>query len=166
MHEYCKLTSSAQARLRQQDQMHLFKQTVGELLKRWRTPMSDLESLATLELLSFPPSLDLALEPPQEAELIFLLTLKRAGWSDELICKALSGLKKPYCYDATRMVYDITQRRWLTRSSVDARELTIEGRIARARDDRDVRTLREIANEAMKALVSLTEETLNQEEDL
>lgn len=165
MHEYCKLTSSAQARLRQLDQMHLFKQTVAELLKQWRTPFSELEALAHLDLLSFPPDPELALEPPQEAELNFLLSLKKAGWSDELISKTLSGLTKPYCYDAKKMLYDITQRRWLTRSTLDERELTIEGRIARAKDDRDARTLREIANEAMKALVALTEEALIQEED-
>ena len=44
-------------------------------------------------------------------------------------------------------------------------QVMIEGQIARARDDHDVRTLREIANEAMKALVSLTEEALSQEEE-
>ncbi len=165
MHDYCKLTSSAQARIRQQDQMHLFKQTVTDLLKRWRVSVEELERLAALGLLSFSIDLNLALEPPQEAELVFLLTLKRAGWSDELICKALAGLTKPYSYDAKRMIYDVTQRRWLTRSPIDAKELTIEGQIARARDDHDVRTLREIANEAMKALVSLTEEALSQEEE-
>ena len=160
MHDYCKLTSSAQARVREQDQMHLFKQTVAELLKRWRISHEEIEKLAELNLLSFEPTLQLALEPPQEAELSFLLTLKKAGWNDELIQKALSGLTKPYCYDAKRMVYDITQRKWLTRSTIDERELTIEGRIQRAKDDKDIRVLREIANEAMKALVSLTEEAL------
>jgi hypothetical protein len=47
---------------------------------------------------------------------------------------------------------------------LDERELTIEGQINRARDDKDIKTLKDIANEAMRALVVLTEEALNQEQ--
>jgi hypothetical protein len=162
MHDYCKLTSSAQARVKEQTQMHLFKQTVSDLIKRWRVPMRDVEEMFIHELLSFKPDPELSLEPPQEAELTFLLTLKRAGWSTDLMIKALSNLTKPYCYDAKRMLYDVNQRRWMTRSSLDERELTIEGQINRAKDDKDVKTLREIANEAMRALVVLTEEAIDQ----
>lgn len=164
MHDYCKLTSSAQSRVREQNQMHLFKQTVAELVRRWRVPMADVEGMYDQDLLSFSPEPNLALEPPQEAELSFLLTLKKAGWSDELMLKALSGLTKPYCYDAQKMLYDVSQRRWLTRSSLDERELTIEGQINRAREDKDIKTLKDIASEAMRALVALTEEALNQEQ--
>ena len=163
MHDYCKLTSSAQSRVKEQTQMHLFKQTVHDLVKRWRVPLHEVEEMYTNDLLSFKPDRQLALEPPQEAELTFLLTLKRAGWDQELMFKALSSLTKPYCYDARRMLYDVNQKRWLTRSSLDERELTIEGQINRARDDKDVKTLKEIATEAMRALVTLTEEVLNDE---
>ena len=163
MHDYCKLTSSAQSRVREQNQMHLFKQTVSELVRRWRLPITTVDAMHELDLLSFSPRPNLALEPPQEAELNFLLTLKKAGWSDELMIKALSGLTKPYCYDAQKMLYDVSQRRWLTRSSLEEKELTIEGQINRAREDKDIKTLKDIANEAMRALVSLTEEALSQE---
>ena len=163
MHDYCKLTSSAQSRVREQTQMHLFKHTVSELVRRWRVPITTVDAMYEQDLLSFLPKPDLALEPPQEAELNFLLTLKKAGWSDELIIKALSGLTKPYCYDAQKMLYDVSQRRWLTRSSLEEKELTIEGQINRAREDKDIKTLKDIANEAMRALVSLTEEALSQE---
>ena len=71
--------------------MHLFKQIVSELVRRWRVPITAVETMHELELLSF-PNPDLALEPAQEAELSFLLTLKKAGWSDELMLKNLSGL--------------------------------------------------------------------------
>lgn len=163
MHEYCKLTTSAQARVREQDQLHLFKLTVGDIVKKGRSTIEQVEELWSAGHLSFKPELELALEPSQEAELTFLLALLRAGWSDELLTKALSSLTKPYCYDAQRLLYDVNHRRWIARSSVDERELTIEGRINRAREDQDVRTLREIANEAMKALVSLTEEALQRD---
>lgn len=165
MHEYCKLTSPANARVREQDQLHLFKLTVADLLKQWRVSIDVLDSLFSLELLSFEPVPDLALEPPQEAELTFLLSLRRAGWGDEQLLRGLSSLSKPYCYDVQRLVYDAHARRWFTRTSVDDRELTIEGRISRAREDQDVRTLKEIAQEAMKALVALTEEALSREGD-
>ena len=164
MHDYCKLTSSAQSRVREQTQMHLFKQTVSELVRRWRVPITAVETMYNLDLLSFSPNPSLALEPAQEAELSFLLTLKKAGWSDELMLKNLSGLTKPYCYDAQRMLYDVSQRRWLTRSSLEEKDLTIEGQINRAREDKDIKTLKDIANEAMRALVFLTEEALNQED--
>ena len=81
-----------------------------------------------------------------------------------MIFKTLSGLTKPYCYDAQRMLYDVSQRRWLTRSSLEEKDLTIEGQINRAREDKDIKTLKDIANEAMRALVFLTEEALNQED--
>lgn len=163
MHDYCKLTSSAQARIREQTQMHLFKQTVADLIRRSRVSLGTVEAWYEKTLLSFKPEATLALEPPQEAELNFLLTLKRAGWDDELMIKTLSGLTKPYCYDAQRMLYDINQKRWLTRSSLEERDLTIEGQINRAREDKDLKTLRDIANEAMKALILLAEEATIQE---
>ena len=162
MHEYSKLTSSGNARVREQDQLHLFKLTVAELIKRWRTPYAEVERLATLGHLSFSPEPTLALEPAQEAELTFLLTLRRAGWGEEQMQRALASLTRPYCYDAQRLLYDVTQRRWLTRSPINERDLTVEGRIQRAREDRDARTLKEIAHEAMKALVGLTEECLEE----
>ena len=79
MHDYCKLTSSAQSRVREQNQMHLFKQTVSELVRRWRLPITTVDAMHELDLLSFSPRPNLALEPPQEAELNFLLTLKKAS---------------------------------------------------------------------------------------
>ena len=75
---------------------------------------------------------------------------------------ALASLTRPYSYDAQRLLYDVKARRWITRTPVTERELTIEGRIQRAREDRDVRTLKEIAHEAMKALVGLTEDALGE----
>ena len=75
---------------------------------------------------------------------------------------SLSSLTQPYSYDAQRLLYDVSARRWLTRSPINERELTIEGRIQRAREDRDVRTLKEIAHEAMKALVGITEDALEE----
>ena len=163
MHEYSKLTSSANARVRPKDQLHLFKLTITELIKRWRVSYPEVERLAELGYLSFSPEPALALEPAQEAELTFLLTLKRAGWSEEQMNTALSSLTQPYSYDAQRLLYDVSARRWVTRSPINERELTIEGRIQRAREDRDVRTLKEIAHEAMKALVGITEESIEEQ---
>ena len=163
MHEYSKLTSSANARVRSKDQLHLFKLTIAELIKRWRVSYSEVERLAELGYLSFSPEPALALEPALEAELTFLLTLKRAGWSEEQMNTALSSLTQPYSYDAQRLLYDVSARRWVTRSPINERELTIEGRIQRAREDRDVRTLKEIAHEAMKALVGITEESIEEQ---
>ena len=58
MHDYCKLTSSAQSRVREQTQMHLFKQTVSELVRRWRVPIAAVEGMYELDLLSFSPHLN------------------------------------------------------------------------------------------------------------
>ena len=56
---------------------------------------------------------------------------------------------------------DVSQRRWLTRSSLEEKDLTIEGQINRAREDKDIKTLKDITvNEAMRALVFLAEEAL------
>ena len=162
MHEYSKLTSSANARVREHNQLHLFKLTINELVKRWRVSYGDVERLSELGYLSFSPDPALSLEPSQEAELTFLLTLKRAGWSEDQMSASLSSLTQPYSYDAQRLLYDVSARRWLTRSPINERELTIEGRIQRAREDRDVRTLKEIAHEAMKALVGITEDALEE----
>ena len=160
MHEYSKLTSSANARVRANNQLYLFKLTIADLMKRWRVPYAEVERLSELDYLSFSPQPELALEPAQEAELTFLLTLRRAGWGDDQMSAALSSLTRPYSYDAQRLLYDVSARRWVTRSPINERELTIEGRIQRAREDRDVSTLKEIAHEAMKALVGVTEECL------
>ena len=162
MQEYTKLTAPASAKVHDQDQLHLFKLTVRDLLKRWRLPYSEAERLETLDLLSFSLRADLELEPAQEAELTFLLTLRRAGWDDELLITALTSLTPPYRYDAQRMLYDVSARRWVVKTMIHERELTIEGRIQRARDERDVRTLKEIAHEAMKALVGITEDVTEQ----
>ena len=158
MQEYVKLTPPVSARVHDQDQLHLFKLTVRELLRRWRMPYVEVERLSALSLLSFEPSSDFELEPAQEAELNFLLTLRRAGWGDELLLSALASLTQPYRYDAQRMLYDVSGRRWIVKTEVRERELTIEGRIQRARETGDVRTLKEIAHEAMKALVGVVED--------
>ena len=52
----------------------------------------------------------------------------------------------------------------VARSSLEEKDLTIEGQINRAREDKDIKTLKDIANEAMRALVFLAEEALNQED--
>ena len=164
MHEYSKLTSSANARIKAQNQLHLFKLTITDLVKRWRRPYSEVERLDELGHLSFSPDPSLALEPAQEAEVTFLFTLKRAGWSEEQMNVALSSLTQPYSYDAQKLLYDVSAKRWVTRSPINERELTIEGRIQRAREDRDVRTLKEIAHEAMKALVGIAEESTEEQQ--
>ena len=164
MTDYYKLNSSANARVRDQEQMHLFQSSLGDLIKRWRVSFTSIESLFALDLLSFVPNQSMHLEPDQEAELTFLLSLRRAGFKDELMVSALSSLTKPYCYKVEQLLYDIHSRRWLARAPISARELTIEGRIKRAKEERDVRALKEIANEALKALVQITEELVQDQE--
>ena len=162
MNDYYKLTSSGTARIKDQEQLHLFQETVRGVVKKWRSSQVMVDRLYELELLSFKPTFDLLLDPPQEAELIFLLTLQQTEMSETCMLKMLSSLKRPYSYHSDRLLYDFTQRRWITRVSITDHELTIEGRIRRAREERDVRTLKEIAHEATKGLMLVAEEALNE----
>jgi hypothetical protein len=163
--DFYKLSPPNFARMRSQEQMHLFQQTVLELVRRLRGSAEAPSRWREAGLLSFDPRPDLLLEVTQEAELELLLTLSRAGFSDEQLTRTLSGLTRPYCYHASQLLYDVSQRRWLARTPVTDLDLTVEGRIKRAREERDVRTLREIAHEAMKALASVAEEAVGRAEE-
>jgi|GEM_PF-4827870 len=158
--DFYKLSPPNFARMRRQEQMHLFQQTVLELVRRMRGAPEAPRRWREAGLLSFEPTPDLLLELTQEAELELLLTLARAGFSDEHLARSLSGLTRPYCYHVSQLLYDVSQRRWLARAPVTDLDLTVEGRIKRAREEGDVRTLREIAHEAMKALAAVAEEAV------
>ena len=162
--DYFKLSSPQNARVRDTKQRSLFQRTVQELSRRSRVKIDDLYILYQQELLSFEPKADFELDEGQEVELNFLISLLRAGQSPEWIKQAVSNLTFPYRYDANRMIYDMQQRRWLCRQIVDVSELTVEGRINAAREDKDVRALRDIAQEALKALVSVTESAIATDE--
>lgn len=163
--DFYKLSPPNFARMRHQEQMHLFQQTVSELVRRLRGSAEAPLRWREAGLLSFDPAPELLLDVTQEAELELLLTLARAGFSDEQLTRALSGLTRPYCYHASQLLYDVGQRRWLARTPVTDLDLTVEGRIKRAREERDVRTLREIAHEAMKALAAVAEEAVGRAEE-
>jgi hypothetical protein len=160
MNDYYKLTTAQHARLKDNHQMYLFQRSLKDILKKWKVNSTEVMRLYELDFLSFEPQLDLCLEPIQEAELTFVLSLKHAGCDENMMPHVLNTLTKPYCYDREKMVYDFTQKKWLARLPVKDNELTIEGRIKQARQDKDVRTLRDIMQEASKALVHLAEEAI------
>lgn len=163
MSDYYKLLPPNHARVKAQDQIHLFQATIAELLKRYRVSHERLELWYTRELLSFKPQLQKAIEPPQEAELIFLLSLARMGLTDDQLGVLLKGLTKPYRYEPSAMLYDVERRRWVARQPV--MKIDVFGSIQRAREERDVMTLKEIAQEALKALARVAEGALTQDKE-
>jgi hypothetical protein len=62
--------------------------------------------------LSFSPANTPRLDDAQEAELRFVGSLVIAGCDRGMLAILLDGLSKPYAYDATRLYYDWTARRW------------------------------------------------------
>ena len=161
--DYYKLLPPNHARVKHQDQIHLFQTTIAELIKRYRVSHERLEAWHARELLSFKPQLQNAVEPPQEAELIFLLSLARMGLTDEQLTTLLKGLTKPYRYEPSAMLYDVERRRWLARQPV--MKIDVFGSIQRAREERDVMTLKEIAHEALKALARVAEGAITQDKE-
>lgn len=158
MSDYYRLLTPNNARVKREEQLRLFQQTPAEFVKRYRVSHERLMSWAALGLLSFEPKLDLALDLTQEAELSFLLSLTRLGFSDEQLTSFLSKLTKPYTYDVSTLLYDLERRRFLMRQP--ALNLDVYSCIQRAKESADVRALREIAQEALKALASVAEQAL------
>ena len=62
--------------------------------------------------LSFSPANVLRLDEAQEAELRFIGSLVIAGCDRGMLAILLSGLARPYSYDAARLYYDWAARRW------------------------------------------------------
>jgi hypothetical protein len=62
--------------------------------------------------LSFSPAITLRMDEAQEAELRFVGSLVIAGCDRGMLSLLLNGLPKPYAYDAARLYYDWSARRW------------------------------------------------------
>jgi hypothetical protein len=62
--------------------------------------------------LSFPPANTPRLDEAQEAELRFIGSLVIAGCDRGMLAILLDGLPKPYAYDASRLYYEWSERRW------------------------------------------------------
>jgi len=62
--------------------------------------------------LSFSPEHTHALDEAQEAELRFIGSLVLAGCDRSMLAALLGGLSKPYSYNASRLYYDWSARRW------------------------------------------------------
>jgi hypothetical protein len=62
--------------------------------------------------LSFAPANTTRLDEAQEAELRFIGSLVIAGCDRGMLAILLDGLPKPYSYDAARLYYDWSTRRW------------------------------------------------------
>ena len=62
--------------------------------------------------LSFPPADTPRLDESQEAELRFVGSLVTAGCDRGMLAILLNELGKPYAYDAARLYYDWSNRRW------------------------------------------------------
>lgn len=62
--------------------------------------------------LSFSPAKAPRLDEAEEAELRFVGSLVTAGCDRGMLAILLDGLPKPYAYDANRLYYDWTVRRW------------------------------------------------------
>ena len=62
--------------------------------------------------LSFAPERVSKLDEAQEAELRFVGSLVIAGCDRNMLSLLLSGLSRPYAYDARRLYYDWVGRRW------------------------------------------------------
>ncbi len=62
--------------------------------------------------LSFSPASTPRLDEAQEAELRFIGSLVIAGCDRDMLAILLDKLPKPYAYDATRLYYDWSLRRW------------------------------------------------------
>src|SRR5438552_1697857 len=62
--------------------------------------------------LSFNPADNVRLDEAQEAELRFVGSLVMAGCDHGMLNALLSGLSKPYAYQANRLYYDWTARHW------------------------------------------------------
>ena len=62
--------------------------------------------------LSFSPGNTPRLEEAQEAELRFVGSLVVAGCDRGMLANLLRVLSKPYAYDAARLYYDWSARRW------------------------------------------------------
>ena len=62
--------------------------------------------------LSFSPGSTPRLDEAQEAELRFIGSLVIAGCDRGMLAILLDGLPKPYAYDANRLYYDWSARRW------------------------------------------------------
>lgn len=161
MSDYYKLLPPNHARVKPQDQINLFQTTTGELIKRHRISHERVYGWFELDLLSFEPQLTKAIESPQETELVFLLSLARMGLTDEQLVTFLKGLTKPYRYEHSAMLYDVERRRWLARQAV--MKIDVFGCIQRAREERDIMTLKEIAQEALKALARVAENAMQNE---
>lgn len=158
MNDYCKLNHPQGVKLKDDQQLSLFQYTVLEVLQKWRVTLIQAQRLFELNYLSFDPQPHLTLDPCQECELIFLLSLLRSGLSESQLEKMLSGLKKPYSYPVDQLVYDFSKRKWFARVPIAEDELTIEGRIKRAKEEHDARALKEMIYEATKALAHLAED--------
>ena len=161
--DYYKLLPPNNARVRREEQMRLFQQTTADFTRRYRLSQERLLAWFEAGLLSFEPRADLALDAPQEAELSFIISLARLGFSDDQLKSMLSKLTPPYAYDVSTLLYDIERRRFLTRQP--ALNLDVFACIQRAKEERDVRTLREISQEALKALASVAERALEREDE-
>lgn len=161
MSDYYKLLPPNHARVKTQEQINLFQSSTAELLKRYRVSHERVEAWYEAELLSFEPQLNKPIDAPQETELLFLLSLARVGLSDEQLITMLKGLTKPYRYEHSAMLYDVERRRWLARQPV--MKIDVFGCIQRAREERDILTLKEIAQEALKALARVAEGSAPQE---
>ena len=160
MNDYYKICSAQNARLKDHQQMHLFQHSLKHLIKKWKVKFEDIQHFYQVGFLSFEPHLELDLEPIQEAELSFVLSLKQAGCNEDMMRTLLSSLQTPYCYDREKLMYDFSQKKWLTRLAIRDNELTIEGRIKQAKQDKNVRALRDIIQEASRALMQVAEESL------
>ena len=62
--------------------------------------------------LSFAPTITPRLDEAQEAELRFVGSLVIAGCDRSMLGILLDRLTKPYAYDASRVYYDWSERRW------------------------------------------------------
>ncbi len=69
--------------------------------------------------LSFNPEEMTTFDIPERAEIRFVEKIARFGLCDEWVTKFLSGLPKPYCYDAEDTFYSFSFSSWVTVRSVE-----------------------------------------------
>ena len=116
--------------------------------------------------LSFSPANTLRLDEAQEAELRFIGSLVVAGCDRGMLAILLDQLPKPYAYDASRVYYDWSLRRW--RLLPDSRaypEAAFADWLDSLVQQRDVNSLTGILELAQDALARVRDEAAQGEFD-
>jgi hypothetical protein len=114
--------------------------------------------------LSFSPEHTHALDEAQEAELRFIGSLVLAGCDRGMLAALLGGLAKPYSYNASRLYYDWSARRWrLLPDSRPNPEAIFTDWLHMLVENGDISSLAGIAELAQDALSRLRVETAQPE---